>query len=134
MNEEELTVAELPEPVAVEPAVEEPKAKAKKTTSDLPASEPGQAVTGDVDEVLVSKCLYKAVERKSLSVHHLQRRLAECGHRVVLKDRDGWLADNTVKGLRDFQAAQGLKVTGDADLATLQALFANDPNVVVVNS
>ena len=123
-------------PEVQQPAEPELKTKAKlaaKPSTGLPASEPGQTATAEgVDEVHLFRCVYKAKQKRSLSVHHLQRRLAECGYRVALRDRDGWLADNTVAALKEFQGANKLKPTGVADKATLELLFDNDPNVKLV--
>lgn len=44
----------------------------------------------DVDLVRLSMCVYKNKHaRKSLSVHHLQRRLTELGHPSAASDNDG---------------------------------------------
>lgn len=133
---DEVDAAAYPaEPEVAEPVVAEPKAKTKTKVSagnSLPPSAPGQAVTGEIDEVLVRKLVFKGAERKSLSVHHLQRRLAECGYKAALTDRDGWLTDGTVQALTEFQLDNQLPVTGKADPDALRVLFADDPNVVVV--
>ena len=123
--------APTPEPevvpeVAPEPVkVEEPKAHKPKVT---------QAVSGsDVDEVLLANCIYKNVyARKSLSVHHLQRRLIELGFKDADADKDGWLGDETVSAIKNFQASKGLDVTGSVDATTLTKIFEGDHNVRVV--
>lgn len=140
LRDDEPAVDQYTEPAVdsstVEPELElEPvKAKAKKTSvSSLPPSPAGSAVSSSgVDEVHVSKLVYKSREtKKSLSVHHLQRRLVECGY-TLRDEKDGWLADLTVEVLTAFQADNGLEPTGKADLATVTKLFADDPNVVVI--
>lgn len=139
-----IAIAEEPVNVPAEPvaAPEEPavvsdtKVKASKpktTVSSLPASPRGLAVSNTgVDEVLLSKLVYKSREtKKSLSVHHLQRRLADCGYPLV-HEKDGWLADLTVEAITAFQTDNGLEPTGKVDEKTATLLFANDPNVRVV--
>lgn len=125
------------EPVVVEAdVVSEAKVKAKKSApaaSSLPASPRGLAVSNTgVDDVLLSKLVYKSREtKKSLSVHHLQRRLADCGYPLV-HEKDGWLADLTVEAIIAFQTDNGLEPTGKVDVKTATLLFDNDPNVRVV--
>lgn len=69
---------------------------------------------------------------KSLSVHHIQRRLAERGFGDVYRDRDGFWREGTTDALRAFQEALGLQ---DADRVTvLRSLFENDDNVEIVES
>lgn len=111
----------VPEPVHVE----EPKARKPKAT---------QSVSGNgVDEVLLANCIYKNVyARKSLSVHHLQRRLIELGFKDADADKDGWLGDETVAAIKNFQASKGLDVTGSVDATTLTKIFEGDHNVQVV--
>lgn len=121
----------VPEPVVVpepepEPIiVEEPKAHKPKAT---------ESVSGNgVDEVLLANCIYKNVfARKSLSVHHLQRRLIELGFKDADADKDGWLGDETVAAIKKFQASKGLDVTGSVDATTLTKIFEGDHNVHVV--
>jgi hypothetical protein len=111
----------IPEPVHVEePKAHEPKAN--------------QSVSGNgVDEVLLANCIYKNVyARKSLSVHHLQRRLIELGFKDADADKDGWLGDETVAAIKNFQASKGLDVTGSVDAITLTKIFEGDSNVQVV--
>jgi hypothetical protein len=111
----------IPEPVHVEePKAHEPKAN--------------QSVSGNgVDEVLLANCIYKNVyARKSLSVHHLQRRLIELGFKDADADKDGWLGDETVAAIKNFQASKGLDVTGSVDATTLTKIFEGDSNVQVV--
>jgi hypothetical protein len=115
----------IPE-VVPEPAhVEEPKAHTPKAN---------QSVSGNgVDEVLLANCIYKNVyARKSLSVHHLQRRLIELGFKDADADKDGWLGDETVAAIKNFQASKGLDVTGSVDATTLTKIFEGDHNVKVV--
>jgi hypothetical protein len=115
----------VPEPEPEPTIVEEPKAHKPKAT---------EAVSGNgVDEVLLANCIYKnAFARKSLSVHHLQRRLIELGFKDADADKDGWLGDETVTAIKNFQASKGLDVTGTVDATTLTKIFEGDHNVHVV--
>ena len=115
----------VPEPTPEPVVVEEPVAHKPKAT---------QAVSGNaVDEVLLANCIYKNIyARKSLSVHHLQRRLIELGFKDADADKDGWLGDETVTAIKNFQASKGLDVTGSVDATTLTKIFEGDHNVHVV--
>jgi peptidoglycan hydrolase-like protein with peptidoglycan-binding domain len=120
---------EASEPVAAAAAA--PVTKAKKPGRQ--PSSPGAAVSGnDVDQVLLSSCVFKnKFARKSLSIHHVQRRLTELGYAEAATDNDGWYGDDTAAAVAKFQAAEGLEATGAMDMATLNAMFHDDPNVVV---
>jgi len=120
--EPEQVIAEEPTP---EPeVVEQPK----------PAYQPSQAVSGeDVDDVILANCIYKNVyARKSLTVHHLQRRLIELGYKDADADKDGWLGDETVASIKKFQADKGMDVTGSVDADTFIKIFEGDVHVNVV--
>jgi len=103
-----------------------------------PAPEPSHhishAVSGDdVDDVMLANCVYKNVyARKSLTVHHLQRRLIELGYKDADADKDGWLGDETVASIKKFQADKGMDVTGSVDADTFIKIFEEDTNVNVV--
>jgi peptidoglycan hydrolase-like protein with peptidoglycan-binding domain len=127
--------AEAVEPVAVEP---ETTPQPESTSESAPAfvdveSHAGMAVSGNaVDDVFLSKCVYKnAYSQKSLTVHHVQRRLVELGYHVAGADKDGWYGDLTKSAVEEFQQSIGVAGTGIADLSTLQHLFKNDSNVRV---
>jgi hypothetical protein len=110
----------MPEPVVVE----QPKAE----------HQPSQAVSGeDVDDVILANCIYKNVyARKSLTVHHLQRRLIELGYKDADADKDGWLGDETVASIKEFQADKGMDVTGSVDADTFNKIFEGDQHVNIV--
>jgi hypothetical protein len=94
----------------------------------------GPAVVGSeaVDTVKVSAIVYKNLyAKKSLSVHHLQRRLNELNYSEAYGDRDGWFGDRTKAALARFQADNKVGANGAPDLKTLRKLFAGDPNVEV---
>jgi peptidoglycan hydrolase-like protein with peptidoglycan-binding domain len=120
--EPEQVIVEEPTPEPV--VVEQPKA----------TYQPSQAVSGeDVDDVLLANCIYKNVyARKSLTVHHLQRRLIELGYKDADADKDGWLGDETVASIKKFQADKGMDVTGSVDADTFIKIFEGDVHVNVV--
>jgi len=117
---EEPTPEPVPEPTPESVAAQQPKAS--------------QAVSGeDVDDVLLANCVYKNVyARKSLTVHHLQRRLIELGYKDADADKDGWLGDETVASIKKFQADKGMDVTGSVDADTFTKIFEGDVHVRVV--
>ena len=118
------------------PSVEpEPKPE-PKPDANVNVKRRGVVVSGaDTDEVFVSKCVYmNKAARKSLSVHHLQRRLIELGHRDAGSDKDGWYGEGTRTSVSAFQAANSITGDGLMDGPTLVAIFAGDPHVTVVLS
>ena len=136
-HEPEAVAEVVPEtaPVAVEPApqVEQPAALSKAKKAGRAPSPLGAVVSGNErDNVSLAACVVKNMfARKSLSVHHLQRRLAELGYHDAASDKDGWYGDLTVLAVTAFQTAEGLEATGLVDMATLEALFHDDANVTV---
>jgi len=137
----DIPAAPAPEPVEVEEpkpvVVEEPKPE------PVPEVKPVQVVAkpkekhvigkGDADEVYLSKCVYKNIyERKSLTIHHLQRRLEELGYKDVVGDKDGWLGDLTKIAIEKFQKDKGLAATGKVDADTFIKIFEGDSNVNVI--
>lgn len=140
VNDEPAAAVEVPaqpEPVAVveEPApapviAEEPKPEpvpvAKKNPVNIAS---GKAA----DDVLLANCIYKnKFARKSLTVHHLQRRLNELGYKDAYSDKDGWFGDLTRLSIEAFQKDRGLKVTGDVDADTFTKIFEGDPHVNII--
>ena len=122
-------------PAEVAEAGEVLKTKKKSAAPKRKPSQGGQAVSGgDVDDVSLSRIVFKnQFARKSLSVHHMQRRLAELGYPDAYTDKDGWYGELTMRAVAAFQADEGLAGDGIADYATLEALFYDDPNVRIVN-
>jgi peptidoglycan hydrolase-like protein with peptidoglycan-binding domain len=100
----------------------------------LPApAGPAVVSNGVTDEVKLSACIYRnQYARKSLTVHHLQRRLGELGYAIALNDRDGWYGDPTRIAVQSFQEDKGIEGDGIVDAATFSAIFAGDPNVTVI--
>lgn len=109
-------------------------AKPKQVKKREPSA-PGQAVSGkEKDEVLLSACVFKnTLLKKSLSVHHVQRRLNELGYSEAYADKDGWYGDLTKSAVRAFQKDEKLAGDGNITAETLRKLFSDDPNVVVVD-
>jgi hypothetical protein len=140
VEEEFVLIAE--EPVVVEleeEVVEVPKPKKpatpkapKPATSGVPPTT--YAVVGgeEQDEVHLSRAIYKNMKQKrSLTVHHIQRRLKEWGFRDAYSERDGFYGDLTKKSVTEFQESLGLEVTGMMDAETMTRLFEGDTNVTV---
>jgi len=145
----DIPAAPAPEPVEVEEpkpvVVEEPKPEPEPEPEpvvvpeivptlviDTPA-EKHVVGTGDTDDVYLAKCVYKNIyERKSLTIHHLQRRLEELGYNDVVGDKDGWLGDLTMMSVEKFQQDKGLAATGKVDADTFSKIFEGDTNVNVV--
>ena len=116
-------------PVAVTP---EQLAAAIEEEFPTPAG-PAVVSNNAVDDVMLSSCVYKNEHnRKSLTVHHLQRRLAELGYDLALQDPDGYYANWTKTAVTFYQMDNGLAGTGIVDAATLEKVFTNDPNVRIV--
>jgi len=118
----------VPEPVAQAP-VEEPKPQPVAK----PAAPARHVVTdADRDPVFLSACVYmNKFNRKSLTVHHLQRRLVELGYNDAVGDKDGWYGELTASAVSEFQKANRLEATGRMDAKTFEAVFAGDTNVEV---
>lgn len=94
-------------------------------------SAPGQAVTGATDPVYPSKLIYDPHNLKSLTVHHLQRRLAEVGYAEAAAGIDGQYDTLTERAFLAWQSDNDFEGTPDVD--QLSALFDGDPNVSVEN-
>lgn len=135
---EELQDPDLAHAVAGEPEAQqaEPAAEPQSQPQSTPApTEPAvyqAAVTGERDDVYLDKCIVKNVyNKKSLTVHHLQRRLWELGFTSAAEDKDGYYSDLTIDAVAAFQAANGLDETGIVDEETFKAIFNGDPIVIV---
>lgn len=131
--------AEEPEPVAeveVE-VVAEPKPVKQKVTAPVPSSSvPPTTYSvvggGEQDDVHLSRAIYMNMkQRRSLTVHHIQRRLKEWGFRDAFSERDGFYGNLTKKSVSEFQEHLGLEVTGMMDAETMARLFEGDTNVAV---
>jgi murein L,D-transpeptidase YcbB/YkuD len=95
----------------------------------------GPAVVGNdrTDQVRLDSCIYKNIHaRKSLTIHHLQRRLAELGYTEASHDKDGWYGDYTKNAIISFQSNNGFTPNGIVDAATFLAIFDGDVNVTTI--
>ena len=95
----------------------------------------GPAVVGNgrTDQVRLDACIYKNIHaRKSLTIHHLQRRLVELGYEDASHDKDGWYGDYTKNAITSFQSNKGFAPTGLVDAATFLAIFDGDVNVTTI--
>lgn len=103
------------------------------TQAELQARAESKAVTeSGIDDVYLSRCIYKNMrDTRSLTVHHLQRRLQEEEHHEAIRDRDGFYGDHVRNAVREYQKANGLTVTDHIDAVTFQKIFENDPDVRV---
>lgn len=103
------------------------------TQAELRARAESKAVTeSGVDDVYLSRCVYRNMRNtRSLTVHHLQRRLQEEEHHEAVQDRDGFYGDHVRNAVREYQEANGLTVTDHIDAATFEKIFENDSNVRV---
>jgi hypothetical protein len=96
------------------------------------ASDPHVISDKGFDDVLVSKAVYKnVVAKKSLTVHHLQRRLNELGYSEAYLDKDGWYGDHTKSAVAKFQSDKNIPGDGLMDYTTMVAIFEGDNNVKV---
>jgi peptidoglycan hydrolase-like protein with peptidoglycan-binding domain len=128
-----LDVAGEPEDAKLEADATEPESQPQSTaaTNTDPVVYP-YAVTGDRDDVYLDKCVVKnKFNRKSLTVHHLQRRLVELGYPTAADDRDGYYSDGTIDAVASWQTDNDLEATGIVDATTFQGIFNNDPIVIV---
>lgn len=121
------------DPISSEPVVEAAEVEQKSQSRKRRPSPRGQVVSGgETDPVLLASIVFKnPAARKSLSVHHVQRRLAELGYPDAHTDKDGWYGDLTRKAMAEYQRDNGLEGDGIADAVTLAHLFADDPNVTL---
>lgn len=103
---------------------------------DLPgvnASTDAAVSGGSTDDVHLSSCVYKNLYvRKSLTIHHLQRRLNELGFSDAYADEDGFYGDLTQLSVQNFQKSKGFEVTEVIDANTFNEVFMNDVNVVII--
>ena len=126
-----VVVVEAIEPEPTPEPAPAPKAKAKERVEDTEATH--VVGLGDKDEVVLAQCVYKNIyARKSLTVHHLQRRLAELGYGDASADLDGWYGDLTKDSVRQYQGDNKLEATGVMNADTFKRIFKGDPNVMVV--
>lgn len=115
-------------------ATEDPAITKYTEKSAAPATTYAVVSNDEVDTVFASKIVaHNKMNKKSLSVHHLQRRLGEWGYVDAILDIDGYCGDKTISAISAFQEDQGLEVTGVANYTTLLRIFEGDTNVRVAN-
>lgn len=109
------------------------QAEEVKRENELISSPPGQAVSGEVDSILLSSAEFKSTRtRKSLTVYHIQRRLDELGYHDAAADQSSYYGDLTRKSVQEFQERHKTGAQdGLMDRETFALLFANDPNVTI---
>lgn len=137
--DEGLTVLDAPEEgmkeSAAKPKPKAPAAAVKKEEEkkDVVIESAYHVVSGgEYDVVHLSKAVYKNVAaKKSLTVHHLQRRLNEIGYHDAYLDKDGWYGDHTKNAVAAFQEDKKLGGDGMMDMQTMNAIFLGDNNVRV---
>lgn len=133
--EEAPVVEDKPKPKPLPTRVTVPVAVDIDAVIDALPEPAGPAVVGngEVDEVYLSACVYRNIHsQKSLTVYHLQRRLAELGFKEADLDKQGFYGGPTKLAVRNFQASKNFDATGVIDAATFSAIFDGDPNVRVV--
>lgn len=132
-----LVVDDAPVPAPAPPArkkhADPIKVEIEDAENSLPTpSGPAVVGLGETDIVKVSSIVYRnEAARKSLSVHHLQRRLGELGYEDARKDKDGYFGPLTRRAVALFQEQNKLEPNGEVSLVTLKKLFKDDPNVDV---
>jgi hypothetical protein len=85
---------------------------------------------GDRDPVYITKIIpFNKAARKSLSVRHLQYRLAELGYTEALTDNEGYYGDSVQSAVSRYQEAHDLLATGQPDVATISSIFEGDDAV-----
>jgi len=121
-------------PVEDKPEPEPKKKPAKQTRKPKPREPYAVVGRGETDQVLYSRAvpLERAKTRKSLTIHHLQRRLAELGYPEAGADLDGRWGALTGRAVEAWQADAGHEVTGDLTKEQFAEIFSDDINVTVV--
>lgn len=110
--------------------IEEPKPARKN--KPRPAVAVADAVVGGgaTDDVFLERCVFENIyARKSLTIHHLQRRLTELGYTSANDDKDGWYGQSTRDAVAAWQRDNDVEGDGLIDAKTFLAIFDGDPNV-----
>lgn len=121
--------------ISVSPANEEPKQTNAKSAGAKPATRniaSGAVVgAGDTDPVVYSKARVPGPteNRKSLTVLHIQRRLAQEGFSEAASAPGGQYEALTASAVRKYQESLGDEATGLLTRDQFEALFEGDPNV-----
>ena len=109
-------------------------AATEQPTTEAPHSEAGRYQINLTDELSLRNgdSDPEAEEGVRGDVFELQHRLWNLDYILDLDDVTGYYGDVTEQAVKDFQQKAGLEVTGEADNATLKALFmSNAPKAEV---
>jgi len=118
-------------------AVEEPKPSSAKKAGAKPVARKiaHNAVigSGDTDPVLYSKARVpgRTQNQKSLTVLHIQRRLADEGFAEAASAPGGKYEELTTLAVQKYQESLGDEPTGLLTRAQFEELFRDDPNVTI---
>ena len=121
----------------VSPAPVEPKQTSAKSVGAKPITEsvaPYAVIgTGDTDPIAYSKAKVpgRTESRKSLTVLHLQRRLAEEGFAEAASAPGGRYETLTTRAVSQYQESIKAEPTGVLTREQFAKLFEGDPNVTV---
>lgn len=126
MYSEDMTDSKKTPEVEAKPAQDAKlESKTKRAKPGAPKSPYAVVTRGVTDAVKVSVGFGS---NKSLSTHHVQRRLAERGYGEVYRDRDGFWRDGTQDALDAFATDAGF-TEGTPKRDVLASLFENDGNI-----
>lgn len=112
-----------------------PKGTRKAEPKPKDPSAPGAVVSphSDTDPVRHAQAIYESKHsRKSLTVHHLQRRLTDLGYAEAAADRDGWYSAYTALAVTNWQKDKGYEETGLITRDQFAEVFDGDVNVEVI--
>lgn len=121
----------------VSPAPEEPKPTSAKSAGARPVTAPVAPYAvigaGDTDPIAYSKAKVpgRTESRKSLTVLHLQRRLAEEGFAEAASAPGGRYESLTTRAVQAYQDSIKAEPTGVLTRDQFAKLFKDDPNVTV---
>ena len=121
--------AHAPEPALTETEIIAEVKSARKKSRPVAVAN-AVVGTGPTDDVYLDRCVFENVyARKSLTVHHLQRRLVELGYTSADEDRDGWYGQLTRDAVAAWQRDNNVEGDGTMDEKTFMGIFDGDPNV-----
>lgn len=120
-------------PDSKSPSKRQPRKEAEAPTAKAVIESPrGHVVGGDeTDPVYESKLVADPNKRKSLTVHHVQRRLVDVGYHEAAAGIDGQYDVHTQRAFEAWQSDNGFD-PGPATFDQFQELFNGDPNVTVL--
>lgn len=112
--------------------VKQARKQKSRDTAPTEIAQRGPAVVSSAmtDDVRLDSCVFENMyARKSLTIHHLQRRLAELGYADALTDRDGWYGSITRDAVASWQSDNGIEGDGMMTEFTFTEIFKGDINV-----